>query len=225
MKRALFIVDLQNDFMPGGSLAVPNGDKIVPIINDIIPRFDVVITSRDWHPANHKCFTTENPGKNVLDVVGTGKDRMIIWPPHCVQNSDGAKFHPDLKVDKFPVFTKGDDPNIHPFSGFNGYCAEMGGISVQQYFKNVGVDEIYVVGLAGDYCVKETALDCSVFFKTYFIIDATRFINEMTSNIEDLAKNGVMVINVKDLDIFLSDEQFHTSNKKDKNIDSKMTWE
>lgn len=212
MKRALFIVDPQNDFCPGGSLSVPFGDKIFPIINNIMGKFDIVIASRDWHPVNHKSFTTENDGKKVMDVVKVDGKDMIIWPPHCVQNTDGAKFHPNLKFDGM-VFTKGDNPKEHPFSGFVGVNSD--GVSVEKYLTDNKVDEIYVVGLAGDYCVKETALDCSVFFKTYFIIDATRFIGPLGPTAENLAHNGVLVINSEDLDLFLSDEKCYKNNQKD----------
>jgi nicotinamidase/pyrazinamidase len=213
MKRALFIVDPQLDFMPGGSLAVPFGDRIIPIINNLIPKFDLVIASRDWHPADHKSFTTENPGKEVYDVVKIeGKD-MVIWPPHCVQNTEGAKFHPNLYFDGH-VFTKGDKITEHPFSGFSGINED--GVSVETYLKGNEIDEVYVVGLAGDYCVKETALDCSVFFKTYFIVDATRFIGEMNPTIEILAKEGVMIINSNDIDIFLSDKKLYERKKSSK---------
>lgn len=206
-KRALFIVDPQVDFCPGGSLAVPFGDKIMPIINDLIKKFEIVIVSRDWHPVNHKSFTTENPRTNVLDVIKVNNKDMVIWPPHCVQNTSGAEFHPDLEIKDFPVFTKGDNVNEHPFSGFVAINQELG--TVEKYFKDKEVDEVYVVGLAGDYCVKETALDCSVFFKTYFIVDATRFIGEMELTLNELVKNDVMVINSNDIDIFLNDNDFY----------------
>lgn len=210
MKRALFIVDPQIDFMPGGSLAVPFGDKIVPLVNDMIAnkygKFDYVIVSRDWHPADHKSFTTENPGTKVLDVVKVNGKDMVIWPPHCVQNTDGAKFHPDLNLENLPIFTKGDNAFEHPFSGWGGYNEELG--TVEEFFKREGVDEVYVVGLAGDYCVKQTAQDCSVFFKTYFVVDATRFIGEMNPTLEEIAKDGVMIINSNDMGIFMNDKNY-----------------
>jgi nicotinamidase/pyrazinamidase len=199
MKKALFIVDPQLDFMPGGSLAVPFGDKIIPLINSLMSKFEIIIISRDWHPANHKSFTTNNKGTKIFDKIKVKGKEMIIWPPHCVQDTDGAKFHPDLKIEGLPVFTKGDDMNEHPFSGFSG---TMDGITVEKYLKDKGVDEVFVVGLAGDYCVKETALDCSVFFKTYFIVDATKFIGEMTPTLEELVKNDVMVMNSSDFEVF-----------------------
>lgn len=207
MKRALFIVDVQNDFCPGGSLAVPFGDKIIPIINNLKTKFDIVIASRDWHPVNHKSFTTENPDKNVLDVVKVNDKDMIVWPPHCVQDTKGAEFHPELDMTGVQVFTKGDDIYDHPFSGYCGINQNVG--TVESYFKSIGVDEVYVVGLAGDYCVKATALDCSISFKTYFIVDATRFIGDMSQTIDDLIKCGVMVINSNDIDFFVDENQWY----------------
>jgi nicotinamidase/pyrazinamidase len=207
-KKALFIVDVQNDFCPGGSLAVPFGDKIVPLINSIMTAFDIVIVSRDWHPTDHKSFTTENPGTKVLDVVKVDGKDMVIWPPHCVQYTNGANFHPELQIYGAPIFTKGDNPREHLFSGFAGI--NENGVSVEKYLKDNEVGEVYIVGLAGDYCVKETALDCSVFFKTFFIVDATRFIGEMNPTIEELTKNGVMIINSNDLNYFISGKEFYT---------------
>jgi nicotinamidase/pyrazinamidase len=213
-KRALFIVDPQLDFMPGGSLAVPFGDKIIDTVNKLISsgRFDVVIISRDWHPFNHKSFTTENPGTNVLDVVKINGKDMIMWPPHCVQFTDGAKFHPDLMLLGVPIFTKGDNIEEHPFSGFSAINDD--GISVELFFKANDIEEVYVVGLAGDYCVKETAIDCSVFFKTYFIVDATRFIGDMTQTLENLAKDGIIIVNSKDcFEYYLKEDKYYTRSE------------
>lgn len=211
MKRALFLVDIQNDFMPGGALAVPFGDRIIPIINEIIPKFDLVIASRDWHPKNHLSFTIEN-GKNVLDTIEVNEKEMVIWPPHCIQNTEGAKFHPDLKLPyNIEIFTKGDKVHEHPFSGFAG---KSKGTSAKDYLKNMKIDEVYVVGLAGDYCVKDTAIDASLDFKTYFIVDATRFIGDMTTTIENLIKENIIIINSKDLDIIMSDEPYYKEKEK-----------
>lgn len=209
MKRALFLVDVQNDFCPGGSLPVPFGDKIVPIINKIMDKFDLVIASRDWHPSDHKCFTTENPGKDILDVVKVNGKDMIVWPPHCIQNNIGSEFHPDLHINKISsIFTKGDNPNEHPFSGFFG--KNENDKTVEQYFIENNIEEVYVAGLAGDYCVKETALDCSIFFSTYFIVDATRFIGDMNKTINEISVNDIKVINSNDLDYLISNRHFYS---------------
>lgn len=221
MKTALFIVDPQLDFMPNGSLEVPFGDRIIPIINSIIDKFDVVIASRDWHPENHQSFNTQHEGTKILDIVHIDGKDMIIWPPHCVQNTNGAKFHPDLKF-KGELFTKGDNPNEHPFSGYMGLNSK--GETVEQYLRKNDVKEVYVVGLAGDYCVKETALDCSKNFKTYFILDATKFISTPDETIKMLIEKGVTIINSKDLIFTLSNDKIYKiyKNEKIKSNDSSM---
>ena len=203
-RRALFIVDLQKDFCPGGSLAVPFGDKIVSLINEMMPKFDIVIASREWHPVNHKTFTTENPGSKIFDQVEISGKMMTIWPPHCVQNTEGAEFHPDLNLTNVKVFSKGVEIDNHPFSGF--LAVDENGISAEDYLNKNAIDEVYVVGLAGDYCVKETASDCSVFFKTYFILDATRFISKPQTTLKNLIENGVDIINSGDLEYFLTEK-------------------
>jgi nicotinamidase/pyrazinamidase len=222
MKTALFIVDPQLDFMPKGSLEVAFGDKIVPVINSFIDKFDIVIASRDWHPEYHQSFTTQHDGTKLLDVVQVeGKD-MVIWPPHCVQNTEGAKFHPNLNF-KGELFTKGDNPNEHPFSGYMGVNPD--GKTVEQYLKDNGVEQVYVVGLAGDYCVKESALDCSKKFKTYLIIDATKFIGTPDETIKILIENGISIINSKDLTFTLSKEKSYKkekSKKKDEEFSPKQ---
>lgn len=211
MKTALFIVDPQLDFMPGGSLEVAFGDKIVPIINLIIDKFDIVIASRDWHPENHQSFTTQHDGTKMLDVVQIDGNDMVIWPPHCVQNTKGAKFHPELKFNG-ELFTKGDNPNEHPFSGYMG--VNSNGKTVEQFLKENDVQQVYVVGLAGDYCVKDSALDCSKKFETFLIIDATRFINTPDETIKILIENGVSIINSKDL-IFKLTKEKHYEKEND----------
>jgi len=184
MKRALFIVDVQKDFMPGGTYPVPFGDRIIPIINEIKDKFDLTVASRDWHPVNHKSFTDE-------------------IPPHCIQNTEGADFHPDLDLKETTIFTKGE--KTIDLSGFVGVNED--GLNLYDFLDKNDVKEVYVVGLPGDFNVKETAKDCSVFFKTFLIVDATRFFDQMTPIVEDMAKDGVMIINSMDLDIFLSDDE------------------
>jgi nicotinamidase/pyrazinamidase len=201
MKKALFIVNPQMDFMSGGSLNVPFGDKIIPNINSLIEKFEIVVISKEWHPVDHKSFVTNNEGKNIFEEIIVNGKSMIIWPPHCIQGTEGAKIHPELKIDGFPVFIMGEDTNEHSFSGFSG---TIDGLSVEKYLKDKDVDEVFVVGLVGDYCVKETALDSVVSFKTYIIIDATKFIGDITSTLEDLVKNDVIVINCSDFELYYS---------------------
>lgn len=193
MKKALVIVDPQLDFMPGGSLAIPHGDEIVPHINELINKehWNIIVVTRDWHPINHKCFTTINK-KNVLDIVDINGKPVVVWPPHCVQNTEGAKFHPDLNLDGAVLFTKGDDINEHPFTGTAG---KHNGIPLINYLENLDIEYCYVVGLAGDYCLKDTALDLSEHFEVLFDMKGTRFLGEPAPTLKELNKSGVHIVN------------------------------
>ena len=176
--KALIIVDVQSDFVPGGALAVPEGDAVVAVCNRIIPKFDLVVATQDWHPANHGSFAASHPGHNVGDVIDLNGLRQILWPVHCVQNSPGAAFVPGLDTSHFDrVFQKGTDPAIDSYSGFfdNGHRKATG---LGEYLKQKGVTDVYIAGLATDYCVKFTALDAqSLNFKTSLIEDACRGVN------------------------------------------------
>lgn len=176
--NALIIVDVQNDFCPGGALAVPQGDLIVPVINRILPAFDAVVATQDWHPANHGSFASNHPGHQVGDVITLNGLTQILWPAHCVQDSPGAEFHPELDTSGIEaVFRKGTDPAVDSYSGFfdNGQQHATG---LHTWLREKGVTAVYVCGLATDYCVKWTALDAlSLEFSTFVIADATRGVN------------------------------------------------
>lgn len=222
MKTALFIVNPQMDFMPKGSLEVTFGDKIIPVINSFIDKFDIVIASRDWYPENHLSFITQHEGTKILDVVQVEGKNIIIQPPHCIQNTEGAKFHPDLNFNG-ELFTKGDNP-YEQTSGYVGINSD--GKTVEQYLKENEVECVYVVGLAGDYSVKDSAVDCSNNFKTYLIIDAIKFIGSPDDTIKLLMEKGVSIINSNDLTFTLSKEKIHKiakvkKIKKDDDIISK----
>ncbi len=135
-KDALVIVDLQNDFCPGGALTVQDGDKIIPVVNALIPKFENVFTTQDWHPADHISFEAQG---------GT-------WPPHCVVGTPGVDLHPDLKVEGTVQIHKGGDSDKETYSGFQG-------TDLEDQLKDRGVERIFVCGLATDYCVKATVLD------------------------------------------------------------------
>ena len=173
---ALIVVDVQNDFCPGGSLAVKDGDQIVPIINKLLPEFDLVIFTKDWHDPEQFAFASQHPDKLPFEDYLT-KQALVdtIWPDHCVQNTFGAELHKDLDFAKckkdFYIFTKGSDKNHHPYSGFDG-------TGLAKFLKQRKVKNVYVTGLAYDYCVKETAVDAGINgFATYVIQDATKAIN------------------------------------------------
>ncbi|HMN50127.1 MAG TPA: bifunctional nicotinamidase/pyrazinamidase [Ignavibacteriaceae bacterium] len=195
--KALIIVDIQNDFLPGGALAVNNGDEVIPIINKLQQSdyFDLVVATQDWHPQNHKSFASNHPGKNPFDKILLDGIQQVLWPDHCVQGTKGADFPSSLDVKKIEaIFRKGMDVNVDSYSGFfdNGKRKNTG---LDAYLKGRKVDEVYVSGLAGDFCVFYTALDSAdCGFKTFFIEDATRSINQ--NNFEGDVKKKLSEKNV-----------------------------
>jgi len=157
--RALLWVDIQNDFCPGGALAVPQGDQVVPVANALADKIKLVIATQDWHPLNHGSFAAQNPGRKPYDMGELGGLPQVMWPVHCVQGSPGAAFHAELHTDRITrVFPKGTDPSIDSYSGFfdNGKRKATG---LDEYLRTQGVNELVVLGLATDYCVKATCLD------------------------------------------------------------------
>lgn len=158
---ALILVDIQNDFCPGGSLAVNEGDKIVPIVNRLIPEFRLVISTQDWHPSNHVSF----------------KEQGGRWPPHCVQGSRGAELHPDLNTERIAdYFRKASSPDKDDYSEFEGKDEQER--SLDELLKTQRIRKLYVVGLATDYCVLETVLDGIRYgYDVYPVIDAMRAVN------------------------------------------------
>ena len=175
--KALIIVDVQNDFCSGGALAVQNGDATIPVINAILPAFDVVVATQDFHPQNHGSFAV-NQNAPIGEVITLNGLPQILWPVHCVQNTSGAAFHPHLDISGLDgVFQKGTDPNVDSYSGFfdNGRLHATG---LAEFLKARGIGQVFLCGLATDYCVKWTALDAiSLGFDTYVISDATRGVN------------------------------------------------
>lgn len=177
--KALIIVDVQNDFIPGGSLAVTNGDVIIPVINSIMPLFDVVVATQDWHPADHKSFASQHDGKKPFEqLILDGLDQTL-WPDHCIQGSNGADFHTALEQHKIQaIFRKGLIERLDSYSGFydNAHRNDTG---LDGYLKAKGVKDVYVCGLAADYCVYFTAMDAlECGYNTYIIADATLPINQ-----------------------------------------------
>ena len=181
--NALIIVDVQNDFLPGGTLAVHEGDTIIPAINKLQNQFDLVVATQDWHPANHKSFASMHSGKNVFEEINLNGLPQVLWPDHCVQETAGAAFSSELDQKKIEaIFRKGMEKEIDSYSGFfdNGKKKATG---MGAYLKGRGVSSIFVVGLAADYCVYFTALDgMELGFHSTIITDATRAINEKNFN-------------------------------------------
>jgi len=197
--KALLLVDLQNDFLPGGALAVTCGDEVIEIANRLQSKFELVVASQDWHPADHASFAANHPGKRPGDEISLDGRRQVLWPVHCVQNSPGAELAPGLEKRLIrKTFAKGVDRHIDSYSAFfdNGHLRSTG---LGEYLREQGVDEVYVLGLATDYCVKATALDAvELGYRTWLIEDACRGVNLRSGDVEraidEMRAAGVRVV-------------------------------
>ena len=192
--KTLLIIDVQNDFIPGGSLPVPEGDQIVSLINRLQKEFDLVVATQDWHPVGHASFASSHAGNKEFDVVKINGLDQVLWPDHCVQGSTGAEFHPQLETLRIEsIFRKGTDPEIDSYSGFydNAHLKSTG---LTGYLKGKGVKELYVVGLAGEFCVYFSVLDAlAEGFSVTLIEDATKPLDRNafeTAKIDILRKGG-----------------------------------
>ena len=202
--NALLLVDLQNDFLPGGAFPVPQADAILPLANLLPGAFKLIVATQEWHPANHVSFAANHPGRKPGDVVLLRKLPQILRPVHCVQNTRGAQLAPGLMLGRInKVFRKGADPNIDSYSAFfdNGHLQATG---LHEYLKDKGVTAVYVMGVATDYCVQFTALDAvDLGFKTFLIHDACRGINlkpdDVKIALEDLKRAGVTFVQSHEL--------------------------
>ena len=176
--NALLLIDIQNDFMPGGRLAVPDGDAIIPLVNTLQPQFDLVVASQDWHPAGHRSFASSHPGHAAFTQIEWQGLPQMLWPDHCVQATPGAELHPDLDTRRVEaIFRKGTDPNIDSYSAFfdNGHRKATG---LAAYLRGRGVTRVYLAGLAADYCVYFTAKDAlAEGFEAIVLAEATRAIS------------------------------------------------
>lgn len=160
MTNALIVIDVQNDFCPGGALAVPGGDEIVPAINAMIDEFGAVILTQDWHPVGHSSFASSHPGKNPYDMIEMPYGPQVLWPDHCVQGTNGAAFHADLKTDGDLIIRKGFRPAIDSYSAFfeNDQSTPTG---LEGYLRTRGISDLTMVGLATDFCVHFSAVDAA----------------------------------------------------------------
>ena len=176
--KALLLIDIQNDFMPGGALAVADGDAIIPLVNALQPAFGLVVATQDWHPASHGSFASQHPGRQPFEQAQLHGLPQTLWPDHCVQTTAGAEFHPALDQHRIEaIFRKGTDPTIDSYSGFfdNGHRKSTG---LADYLRGRGVSQVYLVGLAADYCVYFSAKDAlAEGFEVFFVEDASRAIN------------------------------------------------
>lgn len=173
--QTLLLVDLQYDFLPGGALAVRDGDRVLPVALELMTHFDFVVASQDWHPADHMSFATQHPGRKIGEVIELEGLPQVLWPEHCVQGSRGAELHDSLdqrKIDR--IFRKGTNRAIDSYSTFfdNDHRQSTG---LADYLRERGVRRVYIAGLATDYCVKFSALDaCELGYETYLIQDGCR---------------------------------------------------
>ena len=205
-RRALVVVDVQNDFLPPhGSLAVPGGQEIIPVINGLLEkqRWDLVVLTQDWHPADHVSFARNNPGAEVFQEIALPSgSRQVMWPSHCEQGSNGAEFSSELK--RLPgdvVVRKGTNRLIDSYSGFfdNDHQSET---DLRRVLQDAAISEVFVVGLALDYCVGWTALDAAAIgFQTTLIRDASRGISQESIEkiLAQLAEHSIKVINSDEL--------------------------
>ncbi len=202
--KVLVLIDVQNDFMPGGALAVPKGDEIVPLINKLQEKFDLVIATQDWHPTGHASFASSHEGKMEFEVIKLDGLDQVMWPEHCIQNTQGAEFHPDLKTSRIEaIFRKGTNKKIDSYSGFydNAHLKSTG---LSGYLKEKKVEELYFAGLAAEYCVYFSIIDAlGEGFRSILIEDATRALNndEFEKARIDILRKGGKVIKSTELSL------------------------
>lgn len=197
--NALILVDIQYDFLPGGALAVANGDAVIPVANRVQPHFDLIVATQDWHPPNHGSFASNHPGRKPGEMTELGGLPQVLWPDHCVQGTPGAEFHEALDRSRVArIFRKGTDPEIDSYSGFfdNGHRKSTG---LGEYLREQGVRSVYVMGLATDYCVRWTALDAIQFgFRTHLIEDGSRGValnpGDVAAAIEEVRSAGGIIV-------------------------------
>ena len=199
--KALIIVDVQNDFLPGGALAVPQGDQVIPVINDLSLEFDLVFTTQDWHPANHCSFAASYPDKKIGDRILIDGQEQILWPVHCVQNTYGAELaaglHPKVITGGVHI-SKGTDERVDSYSGFFENLRKRS-TGLETLLRQHEVDDLTIVGLATDYCVKATVLDArDLGFKVTVYENACRAVNlspdDGTNALATMREAGVTVM-------------------------------
>lgn len=196
---ALILVDIQNDFLPGGALAVPEGDRIIPVVNRLLARFELVVATQDWHPPDHGSFAASHPGRRPFEQIELEGLPQTLWPVHCVQQTGGALFAPTLDTRRIArVFPKGTERGIDSYSGFfdNGHRRATG---LGAWLREQGVNRTVVAGLATDYCVKFTALDAvKEGFAVTLVEDACRGVNlqptDVATALSELRAAGVAIV-------------------------------
>ncbi|AZE49198.1 Nicotinamidase [Pseudomonas chlororaphis] len=202
-RKALLVIDVQNDFIPGGALAVPGGDQIVPLINRLGGHFKQVVIAQDWHPAGHISFASSHEGHAPNDIIQLPYGPQVLWPDHCVQASRGAELHPKLNLPHAQlILRKGCNPDIDSYSAFvEADRSTTTGLA--GYLSQRGIDTVYLVGLALDYCVAWSALDArAAGFNTFVIVDACRAIDmdgSLDKATRQMRATGVNLIKASEL--------------------------
>jgi len=197
--KALILVDIQNDFLPGGALPVPNGAAVIPIANKLQALFPLIVATQDWHPPNHGSFAENHPGRKIYGQIELNGLPQTLWPIHCVQGTRGAELAPELERERIAkIFPKGTDAGIDSYSGFfdNGHRKATG---LGDWLKTKNVTDVFVCGLATDYCVKFTVLDAvGLGFKTHLVEDGCRGVNlrpdDVKNAIEEMRTAGVQIV-------------------------------
>ncbi|CAM9136332.1 MULTISPECIES: bifunctional nicotinamidase/pyrazinamidase [Acinetobacter] len=200
---ALLVVDVQRGFTPGGNLAVANADQIIPNINLLGQYFQNIILTQDWHPENHISFADNHPAKAAYDSIQLDYGTQVLWPKHCVQGTVDAELHPDLNLPQAQlIIRKGFDSRIDSYSAFME-ADQKTTTGLAGYLRERGIDTVFVVGIATDFCVAWTAIDaCKLGFKTYVIADASKGIDlngSLQHAWQDMLAHGVKRIYTKDI--------------------------
>jgi len=200
--KALIMIDIQKDFLPGGSLEVEDGDKIIPVVNRLQEHFDMVVATQDWHPRDHKSFASNHPGKEPGDHVDLEGIDQVLWPDHCVQDSPGAEWPGELHTDKIvKVIRKGIDPLVDSYSGFydNQHRRATG---LHDVLRKHGISFLALTGLAADVCVKYTALDALMLgYEVFLVSDATRAVEGdkvLRKVLQELSEKGARVVTAEE---------------------------
>src|SRR6201993_377672 len=199
MKRVLILVDLQNDFLPRGALAVPHGDEVIPLADQLQGQFDLVLATKDWHPPDHGSFAPNHPGKKPGERIMLDGIEQTLWPVHCVQNTHGAEFAPSFNTSRIAhVFHKGTERNIDSYSTFfdNAHRRHTG---LAHYLEKRGIKDIYLMGLALDYCVKYSTLDArELGLKAHVIVDGCRGIelepDDIDRALDEMKRAGAVLL-------------------------------
>jgi nicotinamidase/pyrazinamidase len=202
--KVLLLVDIQNDFLPGGALAVTDGDQIIPVVNQLIPKFELIVATQDWHPQEHGSFASNHSSRKPGELIQLSGLTQVLWPDHCVQNTFGAAFSQSLNTNSInTVFRKGADVGVDSYSGFfdNGKRNDTG---LHDYLQRKGVEEVFIVGLATDYCVKFTAIDSAALgYKTRVVADATRAVNLLANDgdeaLAEMKEQNIELLHSSDL--------------------------